>query len=360
MLYASLVCSGIILITALLAARYAQHPARAAVWWAVGGAVLPVFLMTIFPAVVLQTAILCGGLLLAGAFGYARRLVVPVSLAAVVVAYAVVATSVSREESRLNQLRAQYPFESIEDRLPRPVPASVPGNPELLNQLEQQVGLEFGRRNHQLARLHTATVDRFVNSPGFGAGRMTSTLSGRNVEGERRDSSPDQPEDYFRIAPQDAGVGPVRPDTFHLEQLHREGFLDFVNPRGFGYVKNRREVAGFLSHGFSKVPDPAGGWKVARLELVGLLRHDDPVVYVSDKLPKMDELQDARTRPLDAFETTALKALREGADLHTGDNPGEVRFLGAIRSTKQCIDCHGGERGVLLGAFTYRLKPAGR
>src|SRR5262249_33830556 len=133
--------------------------------------------------------------------------------------------------------------------------------------------------------------------------------------------------------------------------------LDFVNPGGFGYVKDRQHVAGFQSHGFSKVPAPAGQWKVASLELVGLVRHDEPVVYVSAKLPRMDELKDAPTRPPDAFETAALTALRGGADLHIGDGSDGARFVGAIRAVKQCTECHGCSRGDLLGAFTYRLRP---
>ena len=32
-----------------------------------------------------------------------------------------------------------------------------------------------------------------------------------------------------------------------------------------------------------------------------------------------------------------------------------VRMLGAIRSVEQCMKCHGGERGDLLGAFSYSL-----
>jgi hypothetical protein len=72
----------------------------------------------------------------------------------------------------------------------------------------------------------------------------------------------------------------------------------------------------------------------------------------------MDELSDKSIRPLDAFEMTALTELRSGADLHIGEGGDVGRFLGAIRSTKQCIECHGGERGALLGAFTYRLRPA--
>jgi hypothetical protein len=360
MLYASLVCSGIILAVALLAARYSEHPIRVTLGWASGVAVLPMGLMMGFPAVWLQLAILGGGLLFAGLFGRARRALVPLSVVSVVVAYGVIGVSVSQEEARLDELRARYPFESMEARLPRPVPASASGSPEILTRLEQEVERESGWRNHQLARLHTVTVDRFVNSPGFGVGRMTHRLGRPGLEGELRDSAPDQPEDYFRLAPKDGEKLPARPDQSALGKLHEAGFLDFVNPRGFGYVKDRRHVAGFLSHGFSKVPEPAGGWKVATLELIGLLRHDNPVVYVSPKLPRMEELKGAPTRPLDAFETAALDALRGGADLHTEDGTDDgLRFLGAIRSTRQCVGCHGGERGALLGAFTYRLKPAG-
>ena len=35
--------------------------------------------------------------------------------------------------------------------------------------------------------------------------------------------------------------------------------------------------------------------------------------------------------------------------------PDGLRILGAIRAAKQCVDCHGGERGALLGAFSYTL-----
>ena len=60
-----------------------------------------------------------------------------------------------------------------------------------------------------------------------------------------------------------------------------------MNPEGFGYVKDRKHVAGFQSHGFTKVPEAADEWKVATVDLVGLLLHDKPVVYVSEKLPQI-------------------------------------------------------------------------
>jgi hypothetical protein len=97
-------------------------------------------------------------------------------------------------------------------------------------------------------------------------------------------------------------------------------------------------------------------WQVQRLELVGLLLHQRPVVYVSENLPRMDELHGAPTRHLDRFETAALEKLHQGAYLLVADTPEGVRMLGAIRSVKQCVSCHGGERGDLLGAFSYTLR----
>ena len=69
----------------------------------------------------------------------------------------------------------------------------------------------------------------------------------------------------------------------------------------------------------------------------------------------MDELREAPTRPLDRFEASSLDKLRQGEDLIVGRSPRQLRMLGAIRSLKQCVACHGGERGDLLGAFSYRL-----
>lgn len=98
--------------------------------------------------------------------------------------------------------------------------------------------------------------------------------------------------------------------------MHENGLIDFLNPEGFGYVKSRREVAGFRPHQFRSLPSlqtpeqKVPVWIVHRLELVSLLKHEVPAVYLSEHLPRMDELREAQTRPLDAFETTALTALR--------------------------------------------------
>jgi len=49
-------------------------------------------------------------------------------------------------------------------------------------------------------------------------------------------------------------------------------------------------VAGFQSHRFRKIPE-AKEVEVARLELVSLLMHKEPSVYLSDRLPQMDALK---------------------------------------------------------------------
>ncbi len=85
--------------------------------------------------------------------------------------------------------------------------------------------------------------------------------------------------------------------------------------------------------------------------------HQEPAVYVTSRLPVMDELKTAPTRGLDEFESAALKRLKEGDDLLTGttSDPTRLRMLGSIRNGTTCMKCHGGERGDLLCVFSYIL-----
>src|SRR5438067_1133434 len=65
---------------------------------------------------------------------------------------------------------------------------------------------------------------------------------------------------------------------------------------------DRQHVAGFQSHGFSQVPENSREWRLAYVNLIGLMR-DEPAADVSENLPSMNELRKAPTRPLNAFET---------------------------------------------------------
>jgi hypothetical protein len=108
-------------------------------------------------------------------------------------------------------------------------------------------------------------------------------------------------------------------------------------------------VVGFQPHGFSEPPPPPRMLTLRKLDLIGLVMHDEPIAYVSNNLPSMEELADAPTRPLDEFETDGLKALQRGEDLYVRKAPDMVRLLGSVRSGKQCVSCHGGRRGTCSG-----------
>lgn len=160
-----------------------------------------------------------------------------------------------------------------------------------------------------------------------------------------------------------APISPARtkpPSDTELDALHQDAQLDFVNQAGFGYVKDRDHVAGFESHGFFRTPelrksrDPVR-WITRRVELVSILLHDVPMVYVSENLPNMQELGDVEVRPLDAFETQSLDALRDGEDLVWRVTANRLRMLGSLRAARQCAQCHMVPRGTLLGAFSYEF-----
>jgi len=274
------------------------------------------------------------------------------SILVTIAAYTIVGTTTIRSELRYADWRERFPLESIEERVPL---NRLDTNPAVGNGLlEYEVESKEQWRSHQLRWLHEKSVDNFVGSWGFGIGRMIREVKPSEhglTNGLRTEPAPLQPSNPS-YEPRSLKV---QTSNIGGEGLHNDAVLDFIHPQGFGYVKDRQHVAGFQSHRFSKIPE-SKDVEVARLELVSLLMHKDPSVYLSDRLPQMDALKGVPTRPLDAFETEGLAALRKGEDLFVRED----RMLGAIRSVKQCIACHGGERGQLLGAFTYTLRPAAK
>jgi hypothetical protein len=83
--------------------------------------------------------------------------------------------------------------------------------------------------------------------------------------------------------------------------------------------------------------------------------HDPAVAYDSASLPRMDQLRDAPTRPLDLFESKGIGRLNSGEDIFIQETAGVVRMLGSVRAVQQCVRCHDCQRGDLLGAFSYTL-----
>ena len=71
----------------------------------------------------------------------------------------------------------------------------------------------------------------------------------------------------------------------------------------------------------------------------------------------MDQLADVPHRELNNFESSALPRLESDEDVVIDQQPERIQMLGAIRAATNCLECHEGVRGQLLGAFSYELVP---
>lgn len=286
----------------------------------------------------------------------------------------------------------ENPIVSVADRLAyestRPVrPTSLVGSDRMptadylalsvsATELEQRLEKDAWRAHYRadaLRLIHRDVNTAFASAVGFGVGRMPSLK--HQFERSERESDPIPQEDSPRAEspsaetenPRTLAATPLPLAQDRLRDLQLDSLVDFANVVGRGLIESRQSVLGFQPHGFSKRPaleradDDAGGgdWRIARLELVSLLKHDSPGVYLSERLPAMEELREAKTRPLDRFEEGALVRLYAGEDLIVRPAETRVRMLGSIRALKQCLECHSVESGELLGAFSYHLERSG-
>ncbi len=311
------------------------------------------------------------------------------SIGAIALSHLFVAIIVLPEVLERRDLRERYPIESMAERLAYETqkPGTSAGHSDEkdpmagndmagelpVNQRLDDMENEVERLTHhsfrtlRLRALHQGTVEDFIGSPGFGISRGIRP-SGEYIDLPKIESLEPPTPDYVPDAGASpaAAVAPASPAQDVLTKMHETGVTDFVNPAGFGYIRDRDHVTGFQPHHFRAVPSLADSkqvrevWQVQTLELVSLLKHPEPVAYVSKYLPRMDELRDAPTRPLDSFEKQALAVLRRGEDLKVDTAADQIRMLGSVRAVKQCMACHRVKRGELLGAFSYTLRRASR
>ncbi len=236
-------------------------------------------------------------------------------------------------------------------------------------------------RAESLRMLHSDEVDKFIASAGFGISRMPRPsprelkipemppvpFARVNPSAETSRESPVKLPATEEIASKQGN--PLRlPPMDRVHERYDSATYQFVMPYTLGYFKSRDQVAGFTSHQFNYTVEmdypfakdgkplaETSKWVINRLELVSLLKHDKPAVYLSEHLPRMDELKAAKTRPLNGFEEKSLTALRDGEDLLVDATPNHLTMLGAIRASKGCVDCHYVKHGELLGAFSYTI-----
>ncbi|MGC1272159.1 MAG: hypothetical protein WBC44_00525 [Planctomycetaceae bacterium] len=248
---------------------------------------------------------------------------------------------------------------------------------DLMQRIDETVPLEPWARNHRraalasLSRTHDDFVAAFVSQEGFGLGRMFHMPAKSDYIELQEPASlslPRLPVD----SPSDAVVDETRSaeDFDSYSAFHLDRTVDFVNPEGFGWSLDGNweyygragstRVRGFQPHAFRDLPSgsPAGDeWQLARLELVSLLKHDPPAVYLSEHLPRMQELasNDAPTRTLNSFETAALSRLLDGETIVAEQGRNRITMLGGLRAAQQCLQCHSVGEGHLLGAFSYEF-----
>ena len=274
------------------------------------------------------------------------------------------------ELARLEGLRQKFPVVSLDDRLKYETTLASINAPPVLNETvvkrlskDEERFERRGNRYWGLERIHDRRFEQFVRGNGFGVTRMARP----RVQSLERDplhdisfggSSVDtthESDSEWRIQRPDASLRPTA-------SLHDVSRFDFLDNEGFGgIIAPRTQVAGFIEHGFHRHPhDHAVGLRrgtINRIELVSLLKFDEPRVYVLDHLPRMDQLSGdtAPTRELNEFEASALEKLRADEDLVVQSGGAEYQMLGSLRAAKPCLDCHNVQRGELLGAFSYRL-----
>jgi hypothetical protein len=284
-------------------------------------------------------------------------------------------------KAKVEEFRKRYPFESLTDRLdyePEGAAAFTKSYPPPRVTKETLARLAGGEkemehywrgslRSQALKLLHSETAEKFIEvRDDFGLSRLPHVPVPTTVYLALA-AAPSVRCAEVREAAR-AGVGDAAdvPKAAALSEFHERGLRDFLDPVGFGYVKDREHVAGFQGHQFRQMPqlpiahkppdEAKEQWAVVRLQLVSLLKYGRPAVYISDNLPRMDELKGVPTRPLIAFEEKGLKSLREGDDLATETSGDRIRMVGSLRASKQCLECHEVKRGDLLGAFSWELQ----
>lgn len=190
-----------------------------------------------------------------------------------------------------------------------------------------------------LRHLHHNAVEIFVDRPGFGMRRMKMNLddlvTGPTSLAERN-AKPRQP-------------GPEKPDG------EKHDLKAAKKPSHYA-VQDMLVEGGY---GRFATDDGKEAWQLRKFYLVGLVKKDDPVVYLTDPNPKPREdkskaEKDIPTRAVNDFEKAALAAIRNGEPMLAEKTGKNLKLLAPIFAGKRCTACH--DQGTLLGGFTYELE----
>lgn len=217
-----------------------------------------------------------------------------------------------------------------------PAPAEDPNKP--MAQLPPQSDPLSEVEVQQMKWLHRTSVEIFVDRPGFGMRRLDLPL--QDVV-----TPPKRTSDSARL---DQGQQAGQEERAKLESAVARLAVGQGRDAHFAIhdvVNNRWHAA----------PIDGEVWNVRSLQLVGLVKNPNPVVYESNKMPGMKDVKDLPTRALNVFESQALDAIQTGEAFVALKNGRNIRMMAPIYAGNRCISCHD-QKGQMLGAFTYTLE----
>lgn len=227
----------------------------------------------------------------------------------------------------------------VEPAKPQEAPKKAPPHGQSHDRQEKLLAL-------MAQHLHAEAYQRFISQPGMGMSRMVPTL--RVLPREWK--MPQWTSEELAKEP------PPLPGAKDLSFIHALSLKNFgaSNTRTEAERRADQEKEMQASHLKKEL-----NWEIKSLDLVGLVMHETPVVYVSDKIPDMKDLKKKPTREMDVFESEGLEELASGKGLYIRSKEGTIRVLGPIHAGKTCLKCHGdAKEGDLLGAFSYTLRQA--
>lgn len=236
--------------------------------------------------------------------------------------------------------------------LPAPPVAKEPAT--VKQEVERKKALPRGKKHDaqdtvlaaMMQKLHGEAHKQFIRAPGNGRDRITPLMVTATIK-QRPWTSPEWTSEEL------AKETPPLEEASDLSLIHRLSIFHFGESAAKSPPEQWAAAQAALSAKKQQV------WEIKSLDLVGLVMHDEPVVYMSERLPEMKDLKKKTLRPLDVFESEGLEELATGRDLYIRSKDGTVRVLGPIHAGKACLKCHSdAKEGELLGAFSYTLRVA--
>jgi len=138
----------------------------------------------------------------------------------------------------------------------------------------------------------------------------------------------------------------------NFEPIHARYVQEFVDTEGFGMSRVISNPFFQESHPFTINHHE---YNVTQLELISLLEHNPPAIYITSGRPSKDFLAHSETRPLTTVEQTLLQSIVSGQNVVITPDQNGLIMLGALRPQTACLECHDTNEQNLLGVFIYHL-----